>query len=147
MKWSYNNRWVNYLNYAMIILITLLCFILVLGESSISQTAKLYLYFFGINVFSMVITALFVLSYIHYKSPNNYIILDEDCIIFPKSTVLPDSIYIPYEQIIYDDHYNDKGREKYQLVYNGGSVLLDKQQMKDQDKWSDLIYNLKEMIR
>ena len=93
----------------------------------------------------MFVTAFLALSYIHYKSPHYDIILDKDMIIIPKYTLIPDSYYIKYSDIIFYGEFNENDATFCKIVYNGGSVIIKKNYLRSPEQLNEIVYYLKEV--
>lgn len=145
-EFSYNSRWINFLNIALITLITAGSLILLISHFFKQSPLYMIAIFFVANLSSMFLTGALLLSYIHYKSPYNCIKFDHDAIIVPKNKIIPDSNCIYYDQIIYHSVIDEEFDQYLQIVYNGGAVRINRSHLKNPQDWDELIYNFKEMI-
>lgn len=89
----------------------------------------------------MLSVALLMLAYIHYKSPHYQVILDDDMLIVPRNSFIPDSRFIHYDQILFEGLFADG--EKYKIVYNEGSVTLEKRYLNSIEEWDKIIFSVK----
>jgi hypothetical protein len=92
----------------------------------------------------MLFVAFALLAYIHRKSPHYQIRIDEDMLIIPKKSIIPDSFFIHYDDILFEGLF-DKNK-KYKIVFNGGSVTICKGDLYSDTDWDKIVYSIKSTI-
>ena len=145
-EFAYNNRWLNFLNAALITVVITLGLLFFIHEFFKSKEFYIIAMFFVANISSMLLTGMLLLSYIHYKSPYNNIKFDHDSIFVPNNRVLPDAHCIYFDQIMYHNIIDEEFDQYLKIVFNGGSVKIYRSHLRNPEDWNELIYNFKEMI-
>lgn len=144
---QYRTYLTRFLTYFLILTAFTAAFLAIVYESSLPDEIRQLVIFFGLNIYSMLTMALLMLAYIHWKSPHNQIILDEDMIIIPRISIIPDSLFIRYEDIIYESHYDERRSECYKIVFSGGSATVYRRFLKNDSDWNEIIYSLKSVLQ
>jgi hypothetical protein len=145
-EFAYNNRWLSFVNAALITVVVTLALFFFINEFLKSSQLHVLAIFFVANVASMLLTGMLLLAYIHYKSPYNNIKFDHDSIFVPNNKILPDAHCIYCDQIIYHHVIEEEFDQYLKIVYNGGSLIIYRSHLKNPEDWNELIYNFKEMI-
>lgn len=143
-KYQYDNRWSNFIFWAVIVALMELIFTFSLLNMDISENIQLAILVLSLNFASMIFTGCLMMAYIHYKSPHYEIIVDKDMIIIPKNSIIPDSYFIHYSDIIYINQIGIKKSMSYQIIFSGGTVEIKKELLKNPHDIDEIVYYLKE---
>jgi hypothetical protein len=144
-KFRYLNKWSNFVFAATICAFIEVILCIILFNIGLSEDMRLITVFLSLNISTMLITGLVLLAYIHYKSPHYFVILEDDMIIVPKYGLIPDSYFIYFTEIIFFGEQLDGQSKFYKLVYNGGSVEIKKDHLKNPSDIDEIVYYLKEV--
>jgi hypothetical protein len=145
-QFELKNLWLDFLNYAIVTLIIFSVFIFSIHAFNFFEHSQSLVIIISLNIATLLITACSIISFVHYKSTNTAILIDQISITIPLGLFLPENKTITFEHIIFESRYSKKGDEIYSIVYNGGSVEIKKSTLKFQSDWKKLVYELKEVI-
>lgn len=145
-QFEYKNRYLEFLMYGCVIALTTGAFNYGIYTLNLFEEYQWVLMVLTLNVCSVVSTSLFVLAFVHYKSKAHFVKIDHNSISIPTQTLLPDTITILFDDIIFENRYTNGSEEVYAVVFNGGSVKLKKSNLKYASDWKKLVYELKEVI-
>lgn len=145
-QFELKNLWLDFLNYAIVALILFSAFIFSVYTFNFFEHAQSLVVIISLNTATLIITACSIISFVHYKSKNTLILIDQTSITIPLGLFLPENKTISFDNIIFESKYSKNGDELYAIVYNGGSIDIKKSSLKFENDWKKLVYELKEVI-
>lgn len=140
-KFAYRNTWYRFLGYLAPLWLGALGVGTSLLQLELAENIRGMLLFFALNTASMLTVALCMLAYIHKKSPHYFVMIEDDMLIVPRGGFIPDSRFIHYNDIIYEGVF--AAGEKYKVVFNGGSVTLQKRYLNSPSDWDKIVFSVK----
>lgn len=145
-RFELKNQWFDFLNLAIVTAILCGVSLIVIHKMNLFGESHWLANAIVINISTVLITSLLIISYVHYKSSFNTILINQNSITIPIGKFFPEKKLIEFDNIIFENRFTSGSDEIYTIVYNGGSIEMRKSKLKDRRDWKKLVYELKEVI-
>lgn len=145
-RFELKNQWFDFLNLAIVTAVICGVFLVIVQKFNMFGDSRWLANAVIINIGTLVITALSIISFIHYKNTSNNILISQHSISIPVGKFFPEKLFIEFDNIIFENRFSHGSDEIYSIVYNGGSIEMKKSKLKNHSDWKKLVYELKEVI-
>lgn len=145
-QFELKNKWLDFVYTSGIIAVGTTLLLYVIHYFELVGESRWIFSVITINLASIAATSLLVISFVHYRDQKNFVKITTDSIEVAKRSLLPDTVLVKFDNIIYENRYTENGYDVYSIVYNGGAVIIKQSDLRFKTDWKQLVYELKEVI-